>query len=239
MNLNQAEHYEKNSSAQREAGHKIVDLIAPKKGMKILDLGCGTGYFSKFLADLVGPDGQVVGVDPDGERLKVARNKYTASNLKYIEGGIEKISESDYESYDIVFSNYVLHWIKNKDLILKQVNHCLKKGGRFAFLAMQSSSRVKFLSENTNSKELIQRIEERLFSIPEDFKQRLISNGFDISHWEIGGHQWIHDDLDAFMKFFITHLGSIKEDHFESLKKYSNWPVTIDSQHMMALVTKV
>ena len=60
-NFNQAEHYEKDSSIQREGGHKIIDLLAPKKGMKILDLGCGTGYFSKFLADLVGPDGQVVG----------------------------------------------------------------------------------------------------------------------------------------------------------------------------------
>ncbi len=95
-NFNQAEQYEKDSSIQREDGHKIIDLLAPKKGMKILDLGCGTGYFSKFLADLVGPDGLVVGVDPDGERIKVARNKYTASNLKYIEGGVEKISESNY-----------------------------------------------------------------------------------------------------------------------------------------------
>ncbi len=36
-------------------------------------------------------------MDPDGERIKVARRKYTASNLEYIEGGIENISESDYD----------------------------------------------------------------------------------------------------------------------------------------------
>ena len=79
--FNQAEHYEKHSSSYREGGHKIIlDLLAPKKGTKILDLGCGTGYFSKFLADLVGPDGQVVGVDPDWERIKVVMNRYTASN---------------------------------------------------------------------------------------------------------------------------------------------------------------
>ncbi len=79
--FNEAENYEKDSSNQREDGHKI---------MKILDLGCGTGYFSKFLADLVGPGGQVVGVDPDRERIKVAKRKYTASNLKYIEGGFRR-----------------------------------------------------------------------------------------------------------------------------------------------------
>ncbi len=237
-NFNQAEHYEKDSSIQREDGHKIIDLLAPKKGMKILDLGCGTGYFSKFLADLVGPDGQVVGVDPDGERIKVARNKYTASNLKYIEGGVEMISESD---YDIVFSNYVLHWIKDKDPILKQVIHCLKKGGRFAFLADQSYSKlmVEFLSVNSQSKELIQRMEERVFFVSEDFKQKLISIGSDINHWAIVDHSWIFDDPDAFMKFFKTHHGSIEKGHFESLKTYSNWPIIIDSQHIIAVVTKV
>ena len=51
-------------------GIKIIDILAPKKGMKYLDLGCGTGYFSKFLVDLVEPDGWV---DPNGERIKVAR----------------------------------------------------------------------------------------------------------------------------------------------------------------------
>ncbi len=65
-------------------------------------------------------------MDPDHERIKVARNKYTASNLKYIEGGIEKMSKAE-RDYDIVFSNYVLHWIKDIDLITKQVAHCLKK----------------------------------------------------------------------------------------------------------------
>ncbi len=46
-----------------------------------------------------------------GDFIKVSRRKYAASNLEYIERGVEKISESD---YDIVFSNYVLHWIKVK-----------------------------------------------------------------------------------------------------------------------------
>ena len=63
-----------------------IKLLAPEKGDKVLDLGCGTGYLSKVLADLVGPEGQVVAIDPDTERLKVAKDKYTASNLQYLEG---------------------------------------------------------------------------------------------------------------------------------------------------------
>ncbi len=48
MDFNEAENYEDSSN-----GHKIIDLLSSKKG---IDLGCGTGYFSKFLADLVGPE---------------------------------------------------------------------------------------------------------------------------------------------------------------------------------------
>ena len=90
---------------------KLIKLLAPEKGDKVLDLGCKTGYLSKVLVDLVGPEGQVVVIDPDTERLKVARDKYTASNLQYLEGSSDNIPGGE---YDIVFSNYALHWIKDK-----------------------------------------------------------------------------------------------------------------------------
>ena len=44
--------------------------------MTILDMGCGTGYLSSVLADHVGPSGSVLAVDPDLERLNVAKEAY-------------------------------------------------------------------------------------------------------------------------------------------------------------------
>ena len=43
--------------------------VCPKAGDVILDLGCGTGELSAYLAELVGPRGKVIGVDPDKERV--------------------------------------------------------------------------------------------------------------------------------------------------------------------------
>ena len=50
--------------------------VSPRAGDAILDLGCGTGELSAYLADLVGPDGKVVAVDPDKERILLAQQSF-------------------------------------------------------------------------------------------------------------------------------------------------------------------
>ena len=57
--FNQAATYEDNSSIQQEDGLKLIDLLAPSAGYSILDLGCGTGYLTKVLANRVGDKGKV------------------------------------------------------------------------------------------------------------------------------------------------------------------------------------
>ena len=55
----QAETYDAKSSQQKEDGLNLLSLLDPSKGLKILDLGCGTGFLTKALADRVGPHGKV------------------------------------------------------------------------------------------------------------------------------------------------------------------------------------
>lgn len=129
--FHQAEYYENNSTLQRKHGLDLITKIAPVKGSNVLDLGCGTGFLTKTLADLVGPEGKVVGIDPDQERLKIAREKYPANNIRYLEGRAESIPGD--LMYDYIFSNFVLHYCENKDKVLEQVGTRLKQGGKFGF----------------------------------------------------------------------------------------------------------
>lgn len=57
--FDEAEIYDKTSLEQREDGLILMDKLTPEAGSRILDLGCGTGYLTKILADRVGPEGKV------------------------------------------------------------------------------------------------------------------------------------------------------------------------------------
>ena len=132
---NAAEGYKQTSlSVQKVAGEKFIQTdVCPQAGDAILDVGCGTGELSAYLADLVGPEGKVVAVDPDKERVLLAQQSYSdVKNLSFVEGSASNFPGIGSQSYDIVFSNQVIHWIPDKEEVFKNVFGSLKSGGKLA-----------------------------------------------------------------------------------------------------------
>ena len=105
-----------------------MDLLSVTENSKVLDLGCGTGLLTKALGERVGPAGKVVGVDPDKARIQLAREKYGSSNVVFLEGSTDNFPE---DQYDFVYSNYVFHWVRDKEAAFENVYKSLKPGGRF------------------------------------------------------------------------------------------------------------
>lgn len=114
--------YARNARFVSDLGSPVVDLLSPKSGERILDLGCGDGVLTKKLADL-GCD--VVGVDSSVPQIEAARK--LGLNAFVMSG--EDLPYN--EEFDAVFSNAVLHWIKSPDATLARVYRSLKPGGRF------------------------------------------------------------------------------------------------------------
>ena len=107
--------------------------VCPQAGDIILDLGCGTGELSVCMAELVGPEGKVVAVDPDKERILLAQQSYgEVRNLSFVEGSASNFPGIGTESYDIIFSNYVIHWIPDKHEVFKNMFGSLKREGKIA-----------------------------------------------------------------------------------------------------------
>ena len=121
-------------SIQKVDGKMFIESdVCPQAGDAILDLGCGTGELSAYLAELVGPEGKVVAVDPDKERILLAQQSYgEVKNLSIMEGSASNFPGIGSESYDIIFSNYVIHWIPDKHEVFQNMFTSLKRGDKIA-----------------------------------------------------------------------------------------------------------
>jgi len=114
MQRNEAEGYQQASlSEQRVDGEDFIQTdVCPKAGDVILDLGCGTGELSAYLAELVGPGGKVIGVDPDKEQIQLVKESHSQiENLSFVEKSAINFPGIGAEVYDIIFSNHALHWM--------------------------------------------------------------------------------------------------------------------------------
>ena len=126
-----AKSYQQLSFFQKEEGKKLINDLEIHRGHVILDLGCGTGELSVYLSELVGQDGRVVAVDPDSYRVEVARESHReVKNLEFQEGSSASFPGMGSETYDIVFSNFVLHWIEDKEEAFKNMFRSLKPAGK-------------------------------------------------------------------------------------------------------------
>ena len=69
-------------------------------------------------------------VDPDADRIKLAKEKNARANIEYAVGGDANFPE---DQYDLVFMNMVIHWVDNKDALYKRIYSNLRLGGSFVF----------------------------------------------------------------------------------------------------------
>lgn len=219
--FSEAKCYESNSTVQRENGLKLIKLFAPIKGNKILDYGCGVGNLTKILADLVGPEGKVVGVDPDGERLQLAREKYSASNIEYIQGIHEDIPGFD---YDAVFCNHALHYCPNKDAVIKQFASKLKPGGALAIIMLVEDFVEKECLPDLYGKKFIDIYSKWFhYTSATELQQIISANSFDIKHTEDIPTEYTINGVDELVNFQKTNVrGDYDDSEFntDAMRKY-------------------
>lgn len=108
-----------------------LDLVAahvPFAPQLIVDVGCGTGRFSKPLADRFAA--KVIGIDPSGRMLAVARTTHANGRVEFRLAPAERLPLAD-RSADLVFMSMVLHHLPDKEAAARECVRILRAGGRF------------------------------------------------------------------------------------------------------------
>ncbi len=115
------ERYQCNAAFVPALGAGVVELLAPRAGERILDVGCGDGTLTALLAERA----SVVGIDRSAEQAAAA----TARGLDVRVGDAARLTFAG--EFDAVFSNAALHWMRDPDAVIDGVWRALQPGGRF------------------------------------------------------------------------------------------------------------
>jgi SAM-dependent methyltransferase len=167
------ERYARNARFVADLAAPVVELLAPRAGERILDLGCGDGVLTAKLAAM-GCD--VVGVDASRPQIEAARK--LGVDARVMDG--ENLAFDN--EFDAVFSNAALHWMRHPDKVIGGVYRALRPKGRFVAefgghgcVATIKKALVEALNRrNINGEAAI----PWFFPTVEDYSQRLAQGGF-------------------------------------------------------------
>ena len=99
-------------------------------GMRVLDLGCGIGDVASIAARLVGPNGQVIGIDVDSQALELARERASDANSRHLT--FERADFTEYhpdKSFDAVVARHVLLHTADPLSVMRKAASFLRPGG--------------------------------------------------------------------------------------------------------------
>jgi SAM-dependent methyltransferase len=115
--------YGKNGAFVHGLAGGVLEWLAAKPGELILDLGCGDGQLTTRIA---ATGALVIGVDASAEMVAAARGRAIVAEQAHA----ESLPHAD-NTFDAVFSNAALHWVRDQDAMMAEVHRVLKPGGRF------------------------------------------------------------------------------------------------------------
>ncbi len=209
-----ANNYKNHASFVSDLAMPVVDLLAPKKDEYILDMGCGEGTLA---IEIQKRGAKVKAIDLSADMVEKAK-------AKGIDASVMSITSMDFKKeFDGVFSNAVLHWIRDSDIVIKNVNKVLKNGGRFV-AEFGGYGNAKNIVEGMKevfelNSDFGEFIDPWYFPTVEEYKKLLEANGFKVEYIELIPRPTPMDDmvnwLDIFANGIVEHLNSEQKTRFK------------------------
>jgi len=194
-----AQEYEKHSQGQQKWARELIEKISLNGTENVLDLGCGDGKVTAEISKLV-RKGSIIGIDNSAAMIKLATDRHSAAiypNLSFQEMDAGNLKFDD--RFDLIFSNAVLHWVKDQKPVIKGMFKSLKHGGR-VLLQMGGKG---------NAAEIV----EVLSELQTEKKWHTYFNGFDFPFYFPGKNEYEALLLDCGFTLNRIELIPKKMDH--------------------------
>ena len=119
-----------------DIGAASLVLADARPGERVLEIGCGNGSLSFALADIVGPSGDVMGVDVSQPMLEIARSRVTTSNVHFIEA--DAAAYPFMPDRDLIFSRFGVMFFVEPAAAFANIHKAAAKGARLAFVCWRA-----------------------------------------------------------------------------------------------------
>ena len=172
--------YSEHARFVSDLGAPVADLLEPKTGERVLDLGCGDGALTERFRHA---GCQVVAIDTSPEQV-------WATMERGLDARIIDATELAFDAeFDAVFSNAVLHWIPDVDLVIERVYSALRPGGRFVAefggAGCVASIRESFAAALGERGVDGASVDPWYFPTAEEYRARLEAGGFSIDSLQL------------------------------------------------------
>lgn len=204
-----SQHYERIAiDRQLKAGRALIDALAVKPGESVLELGCGTGILTEYLAERVGRDGEVLGLDPMALRISMAQQR-ARPNLRFQIGSAYQLARFPDGSFDAILLNGGLHKLPDKQEPLRQFQRMLKAGGRLGIHTPSKdhphpvSAIKQFVLSQTSYLNYAEPAEACEYPVTLTELELLLTNaGFNERHLTLQPEVTLHSSANAAIEFF-------------------------------------
>jgi trans-aconitate 2-methyltransferase len=125
--------YDKFEREREQPFFDLLALVRPAAGMRVVDLGCGTGKLTRTLHERLSAR-ETVGIDRSESMLAGTRDRAPSPGLRFEAGTIESFAAgAPPPLWDLIFSNAALHWVDDHERLLEQLTAKLAPSGQLAF----------------------------------------------------------------------------------------------------------
>ncbi|KAI0550670.1 methyltransferase domain protein [Xylaria curta] len=182
---------------------RLRAMLPDLKGARVLDLGCGLGWFSRFARAECAAS--VRAIDLSANMLDKARSMTSDDDIAYEEADLEDLILPE-TAYDVVFSSLAFHYLANLPRLVAEIGKSLRRGGRLVFS-----------------------VEHPLFTAPTT-PCLLVNNRKDQMFWQIDAYQkegvrvrdWIVEDVRKQHRTMASYINMLLDSGFR-LTDFVEW----------------